>query len=93
MTMQGSRMPRPLTELEGETMSQVSDLTARLLQVQRQRDQLRMENLRLRDKLLEWAAECASCDGKGVVTIIENIAMPGRQEVCGDCLDIRELLS
>lgn len=74
-------------------MSQVSDLNAKLILAERERDRAREENVRLRNKLLEWAAECSSCDGTGMVTIIENIAMPGRVEPCGDCEDIREILA
>lgn len=51
------------------------------------------ENLRLRDKLLEWAKECASCDGTGMVTVVDLFADGHRRvEPCGDCHDIREVL-
>lgn len=70
------------------------DATRQLLACQQERDSLREVNCRLRDKLLEWAAECASCDGKGVVTVRYeyNEISCDRVEPCGDCADIREVL-
>ena len=59
---------------------------------------LRAENLRLRDKLLEIAKQCSSCDGTGLVTVhfAGNEGAPewdADDQPCGDCIDIREALA
>jgi len=72
---------------------------AELLAAQRERDQLREVNSKLRDKLLELAKECASCGGTGVVTVMVTTAWDDdgrpceRAEPCGDCADLREVLA
>lgn len=63
------------------------ELTRRIFVLERERDGLRAENCRLRDKLLSYARECLTCDGTGVITRNE------RQSECLDCLDIREILA
>jgi len=69
-------------------------------------DDLRAENLRLRDKLLEIAKSCARCDGAGVQTDYfdernryiqegdprRDTGRPVTSD-CQDCADIRELLA
>lgn len=72
---------------------------AELLSAQRERDQLRVVNSKLRDKLLELAKECSSCGGTGVVTVMAppdsrlySGVLISREQPCGDCLDIREVL-
>jgi hypothetical protein len=71
---------------------------AELLAAQRERDQLRVVNSKLRDKLLSIARECGSCGGTGAVTVMVTTAWDDdgrpceRTEPCGDCLDIREAL-
>lgn len=74
-------------------MSQVSDLNAKLLTVQRERDQLREVNSKLRDKLLELAKECAECGGTGCISVRpQDEAVWGRTLPCPDCEDIRSIL-
>ena len=90
--MQGSYKPRPLNDEEQVKLSQVSTLNAKLVKAERERDQLREVNCKLRDKLLEIAKECSECGGTGCITRIDNIAMPGRVEECPDCADIRSVL-
>lgn len=75
-----------------------SDATTRILQLERERDELREINCKLRDKLLELANQCQSCDGVGVVTVmvprpLYSGVVVSREEPCGDCHDLRELLS
>jgi hypothetical protein len=58
------------------------------------------DNLRMRDKLLALAKECASCGGLGTVAVMRYAGDPlyfeggkvERVEPCGDCADIREAL-
>jgi hypothetical protein len=50
------------------------------------------ENIRLRSKLLEWANECAGCDGAGVVTVTDD-GVNCRAVPCEECRDIRDLLA
>lgn len=74
------------------------DLTHKLLILEKERDELREENVKLRNKLLELANQCQSCDGVGVVTVmvprpLYRGVVVSREEPCGDCHDIRELLS
>jgi hypothetical protein len=68
---------------------------AELLSAQRERDQLRVVNSKLRDKLLELAKECSGCNGTGVHTV-RGFERRGqaleRQEPCRDCADIRAVL-
>lgn len=68
-------------------MSQITDLNARLLLAERERDELQRVNFKLRDKLLEICAECSDCNGVGVQTIL------GETGPCPACEDIRELLA
>lgn len=68
-------------------MSQITDLNARILVLERARDELQRVNFRYRDKLLEICKECSDCDGAGVQTIL------GETGPCPACEDIRELLS
>jgi superfamily II helicase len=63
---------------------------AELLAAQRERDQLRVVNSKLRDKLLSIARECASCGGTGCVEVVDDGL--SRTEDCGDCIDIRAAL-
>lgn len=58
------------------------------------------DNLRLRDKLLEFAKECSACNGTGVVTVTVTMYdeavddfVEDRQQPCGDCADIRAVLA
>lgn len=53
------------------------------------------DNLRMRDKLLELAKECAGCGGTGVVTESHLVRRHERvrQVPCSDCEDIREILA
>ena len=76
-------------------MSVKSGHLAQLLLIQRERDALRIENVRLRDKLLELANQCDKCDGAGVVNELKDPAWPYlgyRQVPCPKCEDIREVL-
>lgn len=53
------------------------------------------DNIRLRDKLLSIAKECAECGGTGCRTVqveIEGEPLYERVEDCAVCLDIREAL-
>lgn len=69
------------------------ELTRKLLIVERERDQLREENVRYRDKLLSWAAECAECGGTGCISVRpQDEAVWGRTLPCPDCEDIRSIL-
>lgn len=80
--------------------SRIVDLTARVLQVERQRDELFRANLKLRDYLLARARECEACGGTGCVTVMRYAGAPlyfegekiERVEPCGDCHDLREVL-
>jgi hypothetical protein len=73
-------------------MTQVNRLNSRIVKLERERDQLVRTNLKLRDLLLKQAKECTSCDGAGVVTVIDSDTDRERQEPCGDCYPIREVL-
>lgn len=80
-------------------MMQINRLNGRIVQLERERDILRDENVKLRNKLLEVAKECSSCNGTGVVTVMREPdshlysgVLISREEPCGDCLDIREVL-
>lgn len=54
---------------------------------------LRAENVKLRDKLLELAKDCSECGGTGCVTVTEwQVPAFGKVLPCPDCEDIRELL-
>ena len=76
------------------------DHNRKILALERERDELRAVNCKLRDKLLEMAKECISCDGTGLIVVsvddrevIHDRDRPiVRTEPCGDCEDIRELL-
>lgn len=71
------------------------DVTRELLKVQRERDQLRADVCRYRDKLLECAKECKECGGTGCVEdVVEHPRFgPQVQTIpCEWCLDIRTLL-
>ena len=49
--------------------------------------------LKCRDKLLEIAKECASCDGTGCITVEDEMVTAfGRVLPCPQCEDIRECL-
>jgi superfamily II helicase len=75
-------------------MTQVATLTARLLKVERERDELVRVNFKLRDKLLELAKDCATCKGTGCISVRpQDEAVWGRTLPCPDCEDIRELLA
>jgi hypothetical protein len=75
-------------------MTRITDLTTRILAVERERDQLREVNCRLRDKLLEFAKDCEPCHGTGVITVDDEHAPAfGRTLPCYACEDIRELLA
>lgn len=56
---------------------------------------VRAQNLRLRDKLLEIAKECSGCNGTGLHTV-RGFEGRGRaferQQPCPDCADIRAVL-
>jgi hypothetical protein len=71
-------------------VSQISDLTARLLRTERHRDELFRANLRYRDFLLKLAKDCESCDGTGCATVHDETGT--RVEPCPECEDIREVL-
>lgn len=52
-------------------------------------------HLRMRGKLLEWAAQCKPCGGTGLTTVqveIEGEPLYERVEDCAECLDIRSAL-
>jgi hypothetical protein len=72
-----------------------ADVNRKILLLERERDQLREVNSRLRDFLLARAKECESCGGTGCVTVkyyfadVEN----ERVEDCGDCYDYRAVLA
>jgi hypothetical protein len=70
-------------------VSQVSDLNAKLLLAERERDRALAEVFKLRDKLLEIAKECSECGGTGIV----NFGKPPIIDDCPACLDIREVLA
>jgi hypothetical protein len=75
------------------------EFTRKLLLLEKELDQVRAENLRLRDRVLAAAAACESCSGTGLVSIFEQIdpddITKGCREAvqeCGDCADWREAL-
>jgi hypothetical protein len=76
------------------------DLVRKLTLIERERDLAREEALRYRDKLLELAANCSTCDGSGVIIlsiddreVILTCDKPiVKTEACADCEDIRSLL-
>lgn len=58
---------------------------------------LRAANLKLRDKLLEVAAECTGCHGTGLITrhFLGNEDRPAwdaDDQICESCADIRAVL-
>lgn len=64
---------------------------ATVVTLRRERDEARALNVKLRNKLLQWAGECTECDGTGVATIfVPHVGQ--RQVCCPDCADIREAL-
>jgi hypothetical protein len=88
--MTGPYQPRGLTLEEQESIMTRIELTRKVLLLEKERDQLREINLKLRDKLLELAKECDPCGGTGCVkTDCEPIMVID----CPACLDIRELLA
>jgi hypothetical protein len=61
-------------------------------------DALVTQNLKIRDKLLELAKECARCDGTGLVTrhFPGNEGVPewdADDQPCPECEDIRAVLA
>jgi rubrerythrin len=68
-------------------MTQITTLTARLLKAERERDDLVITNLRLRDKLLDLARNCGYCGGIG--TVYQKAAPPSP---CPLCTHIRKVL-
>ena len=51
------------------------------------------ENVRLRDKLLALAKECAGCRGSGRIPLSDELqAAFGKTQDCPDCEDIRAAL-
>lgn len=92
--MQGSRFPRPLNEQRSYDMTHVMDLTVKLLKAERERDDLRQINMKLRDKLLEIAKDCHVCDGTGLTSVRpQDEAVWGRTLPCPECEDLRDLLA
>lgn len=61
-------------------------VTQRLV-VERERDALRLENVKLRNKLLELARKCGYCRGVGTVYTKDNPPAP-----CPVCTHIRKVL-
>jgi hypothetical protein len=57
-----------------------------------QYEALCVAHLRMRDKLLELAKACPSCNGTGIVTVYDEDRNEVRGEECGDCADIRAVL-
>jgi hypothetical protein len=70
----------------------VRDANARILLLERERDQLMRAHLKMRDKLLEYAKECIKCDGAGMVTVNHPPPQRPTVEPCPSCADLRELL-
>lgn len=55
--------------------------------------ELRAAHLKMRDKLLALAKECAECGGSGVIPVNEDLqAAFGKTMPCDGCEDIRECL-
>jgi hypothetical protein len=72
-----------------------TDTVGRIIQLERERDDLVRTNFKLRDKLLELAKQCNKCDGTGCVTKrwLDGYFKPQeRVEDCPKCHDIREVL-
>jgi hypothetical protein len=65
-----------------------------LLLVERERDALRIDNCRLRDKLREIAKKCKTCHGNGLIEKSWKLKslLVAHQAPCPDCMDLRELL-
>jgi hypothetical protein len=54
---------------------------------------LRGALLKIRDKLLEFAKECAECGGTGVITVTDDMQDAfGKALPCDACADLYELL-
>jgi rubrerythrin len=68
-------------------MTTVNHLNARLIGLERERDELVRVNFKLRDKLLELARKCGYCRGAG--TVPEKSGPPSP---CPLCTHIRKVL-
>lgn len=76
-------------------MSRLDDATARILQLERQRDELQRVNFKMRDALLAYAKECIKCDGTGCVPFEDDVFHERevvRTVPCPVCYDLRELI-
>jgi transposase len=73
-------------------VTHINRLNGRIVQLERQRDELQLLNFKLRDKLLEIAKECSECGGTGCVTLGEDRIVTTRVVPCPDCADIRQAL-
>jgi len=58
------------------------------------------ENIRMRDKLLEWASQCIRCGGTGCIEVLAppdsrlySGVLITRTVDCPTCIDIREILA
>jgi hypothetical protein len=71
-------------------MTRSADLTRKVILLERERDQLREVNCKLRDKLLEICNDCDPCGGTGCV---KTDCDPIMVVDCPACLDIRGVLS
>jgi hypothetical protein len=98
--MTGPYQPRGLSDDEQESIMTRVELTRKVLLLERERDLAREEALRYRDQLLKIAAECATCDGSGVVilsvddreVILKTDKPIVKTEPCEDCAAVRALL-
>jgi hypothetical protein len=61
--------------------------TARIIQLERERDDLVRSNLKLRDKLLDLARKCGYCRGVGTIPDKAGPPLP-----CPVCTHIRKVL-
>jgi hypothetical protein len=72
--------------VDSQAMNRV-DATARILQLERERDDLVRINFKLRDKLLDLANKCGYCRGSGKVP-----EKTGPSSPCPVCSHIRKVL-
>jgi hypothetical protein len=96
---------RALAIVQDASIEHAGLQNARIVMLERERDALRAMNLRLRDKLLEYAKKCERCRGTGSVmdqvrtvkfsntlTGLPPGVLAGRWRPCPDCQDLREVL-
>jgi hypothetical protein len=70
-----------------------ADAAARILQLERERDELFRANLRLRDVMLKRAKDCKKCGGTGCEKTCNDSGRVVAALPCPECKDFRAVLA